>query len=85
MSQGRGGSRGGARRATPPPPLPALFLETSEARRAEKIFLETASRPRFLSKALNDRPTPPPPLSLLPLSQGLDLALQGKRGRDSWQ
>ena len=52
-----GGSRGGARgtRAS------ALLLYQTEARRAKKTFLETAS---------TSPPPPPPPPT--PLSQGLD-------------
>ena len=47
------------------PPLPPLFLDQTEARRAGKIFWETSpSLP--LSKGLDDRP---------PLSQSLDPAL----------
>ena len=41
--------------ATPPP-----FLDQTEARRAEKIFLETS--PPHLSQDLNDPPPPQPPL-----------------------
>ena len=48
----------------PPPPL---FLDQSEARRAEKNFLQIAPPP--LSKGLDDHHPPPP------LSQGLDPAL----------
>ena len=48
--------------ATPPP-----FLDQTEARRAEKIFLETG--PPHLSQDLND---PPNPL----LWEGLDLPLR---------
>ena len=47
-----GGSRGGAR-----PPL--SFLDQTEARKVENIFLETGPSP--LSKDLDDR-SPPPPL-----------------------
>ena len=54
---------------TCPPPL--LFLDQTEARRAEKIFLGDRP-PTPLSKGLDDRPPPPPPP---PLSQGLDPAL----------
>jgi len=44
--QGRGlGAR------SPPPPPPTLFLDQTEARRAEKIF---GDRPRSLSKGLDD-------------------------------
>ena len=46
------------------PGLP-LFLDQTEARRANKLFLETAPSP--LLKALDDRPPS--------LSQGLDPAL----------
>ena len=59
---------GGAREARAPPP--PLFLDQTEAQRAEKVFLETASSP--LSKGLDDCNTAPPRASHL--SQGLDLA-----------
>ena len=40
--------------------LSPLFLDQTEARRAEKKFLR--DRPPYLSKGLDDRyPTPPPP------------------------
>ena len=39
-----GGSRGRARGS---PPAPPLFLDQTEARRAEKIFLETAPLPHL--------------------------------------
>ena len=45
---------------------PSLFLEQTKARRAQKIFLETAPSP--LSQGLNDLPS-------TPLSDGLDLPL----------
>ena len=52
-------------------PPPHLFLDETEARRAEKTSLETAPAPH-LSKGLDDRgPHSPPP----PSSQGLDPAL----------
>ena len=55
-------SRGGDR--SPPP----LFLDQTEARRAEKyIFLQTG--PPAFYKSLDDAPSPPPP------SQGLDSAV----------
>ena len=54
---GSGGSRGGAR-ASP------LFLEQTEARKAEQNFFKTAPSP--LSQGLNDRAPLPP------LSEGLD-------------
>ena len=57
----RGGSRGGGRGGRPP-----LFLNQTKARRAQKMFLETAPPP-FLRVWM---PGPPPPLS-----QGLDPAL----------
>ena len=44
-----------------------LFLDQNEARRAEKIFFETASPP--LISGSGWPPIPPPPL---PLSEGLD-------------
>ena len=46
-----------------------LVLDQTEARGAEKMFLESSPP---LSKGLDDRPTPPPPN----LSQGVDPALQ---------
>ena len=52
--------------ATPPP-----FLDQTEARRAEKIFLVTS--PPQLSHDIN-YPPPPPPNPLL--SEGLDLPLR---------
>ena len=55
-----GGSRGGARGA--PPPLP-LFLNQTDARRAEKMFGGGTGPP--LSQGLDDRPRL--------LSEGLDL------------
>ena len=62
-----GGSRGRARGS---PPAPPLFLDQTEARRAEKIFLVTAPLPH-LSQGLDDPPPPPflsegfnPPLEL---------------------
>ena len=48
------------------PPLISLFLDQTEARRAEKKFFS-------LSKGLDDLPYHRPPL--IPLSQGLDLSL----------
>ena len=51
-------------------PPPHLFLDQTEARRAEKIFFDTGHP--LLCKGLNDRPPPPTPT----LSQGLDLALK---------
>ena len=47
-----GGSRGGAWEAR----APLLFLDQTEAQRAEKIFLETAPP---LSRGLDDRAAPP--------------------------
>ena len=47
------------------PPLPPLFLNQTEAQRAEKFFFKT--RPP-LSPGLDDR--------ALPLSEGLDLPLE---------
>ena len=52
-----GGSRGGAQRGPRPPPPP--FLGQAEARRAEKIFLETGYPP-----CLRVWMTPPPPRHL---------------------
>ena len=54
---------------TPPPP--PIFLDQTEAQRAEKNFQETGSP--HLSRGLDDRPPPRPLLALL--SQGLDPAL----------
>ena len=48
-----------------------LVLDQTEARGAEKMFLESSPP---LSKGLDDRPTPPPPHHNL--SQGVDPALQ---------
>ena len=48
-----GGFRGGARGTR----APLLFLDQTEARRAEKSFLETSPLP--LSKGLDDHPPPP--------------------------
>ena len=50
-----GGSRGGARGARPPP----LFLDSTEARRAEKVII-LGDHPRFhpLCKGLDDRDPP---------------------------
>ena len=43
----QGGGGGGG--ATPPPPPPRrLLLEQTEARRAEKVFLETGPSPFYL-------------------------------------
>jgi len=58
-----GGSRGGVGEARAQPPL---FLDETEARRAEKTFFETGA-PLPLSLGLNDRASSPP------LSEGLDL------------
>ena len=58
-----GGSRGGARGGRPPT---ILFLDQTEARRAEIIFFVVRASPPPLSKGLHD---PPPP------SQGLYPAL----------
>ena len=55
-----GGSRGGARGAPPPP----LFLDQTEARRAEEIWGGTGPP---LSQGLDDRPRL--------LSEGLDLVV----------
>ena len=60
-----GGSRGGARGAQAPP----LFLDQTEAQRAENFFF--GHRPPPLSKGLDDHPPPPPH----PLSEGLDPTL----------
>ena len=49
-----GGSRGGAWGAR----VPLLFLDPTEAQRAEKIFLETTPP---LSQGLVDQARPPPP------------------------
>ena len=51
---------------------PPLFLDQTEAQRAEKMFLETSYPPTPLSKGLDDQPPPPPPPHLF---RGLDLAL----------
>ena len=68
----RGGSTGGARGArSPPPPPPPLFLEQTEARRAEKHFLKPL--PPYLRVWMTIPPPPPPPPP--PLSEGLDLPL----------
>ena len=59
----------GSRSLLPPPPL---FLDQTEARRAEKIFLETG--PLFYLRVWitsSNPPRPPPPI----LSQGVDRAL----------
>ena len=59
-----GGPRGGARGAQPPP----LFLDQTEAQRAQKKILETAPpSPILLSQGLDDRDPS--------LSQGLNPAL----------
>ena len=58
-----GGSRGGAR---PPLPFMSLFLDQTEARRAEKNFLE-------IPPPISGCGCPPPPP---PLSQGLDPAMR---------
>ena len=50
------GSREGARPPSPPPP-PPLFLDQTEARRAQKIFLRSP-RPA-LSQGLEERGAPP--------------------------
>ena len=50
-----GGFRGGARGTR----VPLLFLDQTEARRAEKSFLETSPPPP--SKGLGGPPPPPPP------------------------
>ena len=57
-----GGSRGGTRPLWAP-----LLLDQTEARRAKKVFLETALP--LLSEGLDDRypPPPPPPLSQSPV------------------
>ena len=50
---------------------PPLFLDQTEARRAEKIFFgDSTPTSSLLSKGLDDSPHPLPPLS-----QGLDPAL----------
>ena len=59
-----GGSRGGVRGGRAPP----LFFDQNEARRAEKIFLETVPPPPSLISA-SGWPHP------LPLSEGLDQPL----------
>ena len=46
-------------------PPPQLFFDQNEARKAEKIFF--GNRAPLLSQGLDDRPSPPPPLS-----EGLD-------------
>ena len=48
-----GGCRGG------PPPHPPLFLDQTEARRAEKKFFRDSASP--LALGLDDLPLPPPP------------------------
>ena len=48
--------------ADPGEPPPPLFLDQTEARRAEKIVSETA--PPLFSKGLNDPPPPPPYLKV---------------------
>ena len=53
LEEGPGGAR-----------APALFLDQTEARRAEKMFFETAPPPHFC-QGLDDRPPSP-------LSEGLD-------------
>ena len=53
-------------KGTGAPGLP-LFFDQTEARRAKKLFLETAPHPPFLSKGLDDRAPH--------LSQGLDPAM----------
>ena len=50
-----------------------LFLDQNEARRAEKIFFETAPPPPS-SQGLDDLQSPP-----LPLSEGLDPPLFNER------
>jgi len=60
---------GGRARGVPGVPGPSLFLDQTEAQRAEKIFPRPAS-PLFLRVWV----TPPPPAPP-PLSQGLDPAL----------
>ena len=52
-----------------------IQLDQTEARRAEKNFLEPAPPPPPISKGLDDRGTPPPPPPP-PLSQGLDPTLK---------
>ena len=49
-----GGSRGGAQVEGGGCPPPSLFLDQTEAQRAEKQFLETWDLP--FSKGLDDRP-----------------------------
>ena len=61
-----GGSRGGARGGRGPP----LFLDQTEARRAENFFGDPRPPPP-LSQDLDDRPPPLPPLS-----EGLDPPLR---------
>ena len=63
-----GGSRGGAR-GPPPPPPPHLFLDQTEARRAEKKIGGRPCAPPFLRVWMAAAPSP------APLSQGLDPAL----------
>ena len=58
-----GGSRGGVRGGRAPP----LFFDQNEARRAEKIFLETVPPPSLISASGWPHP--------LPLSEGLDQPL----------
>ena len=56
------------------PSPPPLFFDQTEARRAQKNFLETA--PPTLSQGLDDRPPPPSPLS-----EGLDSPLLSVHAR----
>ena len=49
-----GGSRGGAWEAR----APLLFLDQTEAQRAEKIFLVTAPPPPYLGVWMTGRPPP---------------------------
>ena len=48
-------------RGGPLPPPPPLFLDQTEARRAEKKFFRDSASP--LALGLDDRPLPPHPLS----------------------
>ena len=65
-----GGSKGGACcPPNPPPPPHPLFLDQTEAPRAEKLFLETGLPPPYLRVWMT---VPPPPF----LSESLDPSLK---------
>ena len=67
-----GGSKGGACcPPNPPPPPHPLFLDQTEAPRAEKTFFGDRASPA-LSQSRDDRPPPPP----LFLSESLDPSLK---------